>query len=292
MTDEFGDRMKMYEGVEASRKLIPLLPIIARLDGRSFSTFTNGLERPFDRRMSGLMKECTVHLVEETNALIGYTQSDEISLIMFAPDFRSQVWFDGKVQKMTSNLAAHASAFFNKHLAAFLPEKAHLMPTFDCRVWNVPNKEEAVNAVLWREQDATKNSVSMATRHYYSHKEMENQGRADMMEMLFKKGVNWNDYPDFFKRGSYVRRIKTSGAFTAEEIEALPPKHMARKDSTLTVERSLVVPVDMPPLAKVVNRVAMVFDGEEPKTALDIMNECHCVGLDHDDRCAHHEMCL
>ncbi len=273
MSDEFGDRMKMYESAEAGRKLIPLLPIVARLDGRSFSNFTRGLKRPYDRRMSGLMAATTVHLVEETNALVGYTQSDEISLLMYAPDFRGQVWFDGKIQKMVSNLASQASAFFNKHLATFIPEKADALPTFDCRVWNVPNKDEAVNAILWREQDATKNSVSMATRHYYSHLEMENQGRADMMEMLHKKGINWNDYPDFFKRGVYVRRIKTTGKFTAEELEALPPKHAARANPDLAVERHVVCQVEMPPLARVVNRVEVFFDSAEPVVASESSNE-------------------
>lgn len=281
MTDEMGDRMKSYEGIEAGRKLIPLLPIVARLDGRSFSKFTAGLKRPYDERLSRLMVATTKHLVEETNALVGYTQSDEISLIMFAPDWKQQVWFDGKVQKMVSNLASQASAFFNKRLAEHLPEKANLLPTFDCRVWNVPSKDEAVNAILWREIDATKNSVSMATRHYYSHLEMENQGRAAMMEMLFKKGVNWNDYPPEFKRGSYVQRVKSSGRFTAEELDLLPYKHAARFNPLLEVERSMIVQVDMPPLSKVVNRVEVIFDGAKPKTAEGLAKECHCVGLMH-----------
>lgn len=260
-------RMKSYEQVEAGRKLMPLLPLIARLDGRSFSKFTRGLKRPYDRRMSSLMADTTIHLVEETNALVGYTQSDEISLLIYAHDFREQVWFDGKIQKIVSNLASQASAFFNKNLAMYIPEKAESLPTFDCRVWNVPNKDEAVNAILWREQDATKNSVSMATRHYYSHLEMANQGRTEMIEMLHKKGVNWSDYPTFFKRGAYVRRIKMTGKFTQEELEALPPKHAARVNPNLEIERHVVAQINMPPLARVVNRVEVFFDGAEPIVA-------------------------
>ncbi len=263
-------RMKMYEGIEAGRKLIPLLPIVARLDGRSFSRFTGNLQRPFDTRLSQLMMKTTMCLVEEIDALVGYTQSDEISLVMFAEDFSRQVWFDGKIQKMVSNLAATASAYFNKNLAEFLPEKAHALPTFDCRVWNVPNKEEAVNALLWREQDATKNSVSMATRHYYSHKEMDNQGRADMMEMLYKKGINWNDYPAFFKRGTYIQRVKRKGKFTTDEIESLPPKHAARTNPDLEIERSVIATVDMPPLGRVMNRVDVIFNGAIPILANEL----------------------
>ena len=80
--DSFGDRMKMYEGIEASRILMPGLPICVRLDGRAFHTFTRGLNRPYDERLSRMMIETTKRLVEDTHALIGYTQSDEISLIL------------------------------------------------------------------------------------------------------------------------------------------------------------------------------------------------------------------
>lgn len=169
--DAFGDRMKLYEGAESDRRLMPLLPAITRLDGKGFSKFTRGLERPFDLRMSELMTETTAFLVKLTNAVCGYTQSDEITLAWHSSDYESQIWFDGRIQKMTSILAAKASVFFNRRLDKFLPEKEARIqeadsgdgPVFDCRVWNVPNLEEGANAFLWREQDAVKNSVSITT---------------------------------------------------------------------------------------------------------------------------------
>src|SRR3569832_1982692 len=98
-TDDFGDRMKAYEAVETARKLDPLLPIYARIDGRAFSTFTRGMERPFDLRMTGAMVETTKHLVHATHARIGYVQSDEISLVWLAEGPNSDTLFSGKVQK-------------------------------------------------------------------------------------------------------------------------------------------------------------------------------------------------
>lgn len=79
--DDLGDRMKMYEGQEAGRHFIPHLPIIARMDGRAFHTFARDLEKPYDSRMMESMCSVTTALVHETNAIVGYTQSDEITAL-------------------------------------------------------------------------------------------------------------------------------------------------------------------------------------------------------------------
>jgi tRNA(His) guanylyltransferase len=261
MEDSLGDRMKMFENLEAGRRLMPLLPVIARMDGRNFHTFTKGLERPYDERFSRLMVEVTKQLVRESNARVGYTQSDEISLILYAEGYDNQVYFDGRVHKMVSQLAAQTSAIFNFLLPNYLPEKAaarHVerLPTFDARLFTVPNLTEATNAILWREQDATKNSISMAARAYYSHNELLNKSGSEMQELLFAKGVNWNNYPDFFKRGSYVQRKTVTQKFTTEELEALPPN--------LEFERIEISSVSLPPLARVTNRERVLLYAEEP----------------------------
>lgn len=262
--DSLGDRMK---GFESGREveLFKNLPIICRLDGKAFHTFTRGLERPYDKRLTDLMVETTKFLVAETNAVIGYTQSDEISLVLYSAEPKSQVYFDGRKSKILSILAATASVFFNRELPKFLPEKATAFPLFDCRVFNVPSKVEAVNCLIWRELDATRNSVSMAAQHYFSHKKLHGVSCNNMQEMLFtQKGVNWNDYPAFFKRGTYVQRRKSFIKFSAAELEKLPPLHEARTNPDLVVERSEVVIMDTPPLTKVVNREDFVFSGAPP----------------------------
>jgi tRNA(His) 5'-end guanylyltransferase len=265
-SDPLGDRMKLYEMAEAGRKLMPLLPTIARLDGRGFSRFTRGLERPYDKRISELMIETTRYLVQETVACCGYTQSDEITLGWYCPDYAQELFFGGRISKMLSTLAAEGSVYFNRRLPDFLPaEFAARLPTFDCRVWNVPNLEEGANAFLWRELDASKNSVSMASRHYYSHGELTNRSSSEMQEMLFQKGVNWNDYPTFFKRGTYLQRRTVARRFTSEELENLPPKHEARRNPELVVERTEVAILDLPPLSKVANRAGVIFLGEQPR---------------------------
>jgi len=263
MGDDFGDRMKYLEGIETKRHLIPLLPICARLDGKCFSKFTRGLERPYDIRMSNLMIETTKFLVEETNAIVGYTQSDEISLIFYSDTYKNQVWHNGRIHKMTSVLASMATAFFNKRINDFIPSKSELA-FFDCRVWNVPNKIEATNTILWREQDATKNSISMAANNFYKTSQLHNKNGKDQMEMLFEKGINWNDYPAFFKRGSFVQRRSVTKKFTQCELDELPEQHDAKKNPDLMIERSEIKVLDMPPFGKVINRVEVIFDGADP----------------------------
>jgi tRNA(His) 5'-end guanylyltransferase len=254
----------MYEGAEAGRRFMPLIPIVARIDGRSFSKFTKGMNRPYDAIMSEMMVDTTKFLVEETGASIGYTQSDEISLAWHSTDLRSQVWFDGRIMKMTSQLAAQATLYFNR-LVSFRYERFYeRMPSFDARVWQVPNRTEAANMFVWREWDATKNSITMAASHYYSHEELQGKNGAEKQEMLFKKGVNWNDYPDFFKRGTYLQRRTVKRAFTTEELDKLPEKHEARRNPNLQIERSEVAVLPLPVITTVANREEVFFEGAKP----------------------------
>jgi len=266
MKDDFGNRMKDYERHETGRKFIPLLPVYARIDGRSFSAFTKGLNRPYDRRLANLMIETTRYLVQETNAVMGYTQSDEISLAWFSHSVDSQIFFDGKIFKMTSVLAAMATAYFNKHLAEYLPEKSDNMPVFDCRVFQLPNCVETANAFLWREQDATKNAISMAARHYFPHNKLHGKSGKEMQEMLWKEcNINFNDYPAFFKRGTFLQRQLVYKELPPEILNKIPEEHRP----TGPIERQIVVKIEMPRFSQVKNRVNVIFNGANPEVDSD-----------------------
>jgi tRNA(His) guanylyltransferase len=260
-----GDRLKGYED---DTRFMPMLPIVARLDGRAFHTFCRGLRKPYDERLHRLMVAVTTYLVEETQAMLGYTQSDEITLVWYTDDLHSQIFFDGRVQKMVSTLSALATLKFNRLLPSSLPEKAHLEPTFDCRVFQVPNQEEAANCFLWRERDATKNSISAAGQAQFSHKELHGKNGSEVQELLFtQKGINWNDYPAWAKRGTWVQKRRVSRPFSATEISKLPAKHAARMNPDLVVERWEIQEPEIPPFGTVTNRTGVVFRGEIPITS-------------------------
>lgn len=256
--------MKLYEGIEAGRCFIPLLPIMARVDGRCFHTFTRGMARPYDETLTQIMTDTALYLVRETNACMGYTQSDEITLAWHSTEMKSQVWFDGRICKMVSQLAAHATLCFYRLVVERMPEYARKLPTFDARVWQVPNRTEGANVFLWREWDATKNSISMAAQSVYSSKELHGKNGSDQQEMLWQKGINWNDYPAKFKRGTFVQRRTVIKPFSAEELEKLPEKHAARSNPDLKVERSEWCTIDMPPFGTVTNREDVIFEGAHP----------------------------
>lgn len=260
--DELGDRMKGYEAIE-ERRFPAGLPIYARIDGRSFSRFTRGMDRPFDVRMSAAMLAATKGLVEATHARIGYTQSDEISLVWLA-EGESQSFFDGRVQKLSSVLAGLATAHFTAALLAtdWGCELVGRLPHFDCRVMSLPSKTEAANMFLWRELDARKNAVAMAAQALFSTKQLHGRGQADMLEMLAGVDVDFEDYPAFFKRGTFVRRVTYERAFTADELAAIPEKHRLAPDALVT--RSEVRALAMPRFSTVTNREAVIFDAADP----------------------------
>lgn len=261
--DDLGDRMKAYEAVE-DRRFEPGLPIYARIDGRSFSRFTRGMARPFDPALTAAMVETAKVLVEKTHARIGYTQSDEISLVWLAGDDGSQTFFDGRIQKLASVLAGLATAAFTAAIlrSDVLAPYAERLPHFDCRVLALPSPVEAANMILWRELDARKNAVSMAARAVFSHKQLHGQGQADMLEMLAAAGVDFEAYPAAFKRGTFVRRATFERSFSPEELARIPEKHRPAPDALIT--RSEVRSLDVPPFSTVANRVAVVLEGAEP----------------------------
>lgn len=260
-----GDRMKGYE--KASSILLHQdRPIIARVDGRAFHSFTKGMARPYDFRMLRAMRSTVLNLAKETNACIAYTQSDEITLVWYKEDPNSQIWFSGKHSKMVSQLGALATLFFYRECLRFMPEYALKLPTFDARAWNVPSVTEASNALLWRENDAVKNSISMAAHAYYSHKELHGCNGKKKLEMLAVKGLDWNEYPNHFKKGIFVQNYTFKAPFSRNEISKLPEKHEARITPDLKVGRKgyRILQLENNCFKDAANKIDIVFNGANP----------------------------
>lgn len=255
--------MKEYEGMNSS-KFLPMLPVCARIDGKCFHSYCKDMDRPFDMSFIFAMRATTRRLVEETGATIGYTQSDEITLIWYTDDYKTQIFFNGKVQKMVSVLASMATAFFNEEVkAAFDRDMPSAM--FDCRVWQVPNLIEACNVLLWREQDAVRNSISMLAQSEFSHNQLHKVSTKGKLEMLEEKGIIWGNLPDIVKRGSYFMRQKVVRKFTDSEIAKLPEKHAARRNPDLEIERTEVKDLLGFSMQTTENKVGFMFQGEDLK---------------------------
>ena len=221
-------RMKeFYENVPKTN-LMRRTPVVIRIDGKAFHSFTKGFKRPFDEVLIKTMQETTKYLCENIQGcVLGYTQSDEISLVLVDYQrFETSAWFDYEVQKMCSIAASMATMAFNK----FFYENVFLYngmasvdmsnkkypykevyakavkkgAMFDARVFNIP-KEEVTNYIYWRQLDASRNSIQMVGQANFSHNELHCKTCNNIQDMLMEqKGINWNDYPTVCKRGTAV----------------------------------------------------------------------------------------
>lgn len=230
--------MKRYENTPKTF-LMRRTPVIARIDGRAFHTFTKRLKHidksidklPFSEVMHLCMMYTTRQLVDNIQGcVLGYTQSDEISLLIRDWDnHETQAFFDYNVQKITSLMGAIASNAFNWLYQDFdEPQEFTDLAQFDARVHNIP-KEEVANYFIWRQQDASRNSVQMLGHHCFSQGQMHAKNNSQVQDMLMlERGINWNDIPTWMKRGSCVLRnpdrsvpnslIRTLSTVTDEEI--------------------------------------------------------------------------
>ena len=240
-TDFFGDRMKAYEKEFTSAYVSTDQILCVRIDGKGFSKFTKGFKKPFDDRLSNVMIQTTKKLCAETHASFSYTQSDEITLIYTPGEKASEYIFGGKVSKINSILASMATYYFNYDLAACV--KVDKPAFFDCRAWSVPDLTEASNVLLWRVQDAKKNSTSALFRWTAGHKAMDKLDQAGMKKYLLEKhSVDWNDLPNRWKYGSYAKPVTIESYLTEAELAHIPE---AKRPKDLLVKRTKIQEIDI-----------------------------------------------
>lgn len=211
---KLGDRMKGYENITRNH-LISRMPVILRLDGKAFHTFTRGFGKPFDRVMVQSMQVTMKYLCEHIQGcVLGYTQSDEITLVLVDYEkLNTCSWFDNNIQKMVSVAASMATWKFIDAMSSFMYLSNQNNPSvyeaalnkgvaFDCRAFNVP-REEVTNCVLWRQQDAIRNSKQSLGQAHFSHKELHGKSTEDIVTMVKEKtGILWNNLPIEWQRGS------------------------------------------------------------------------------------------
>ena len=211
--DDFDVQMRVYEQ-SLDQIILPDMYIVTRLDGRSFTRLTKEIckfEAPFDTRFRDMMIETVNALMQCGFRIIyGYTESDEISLLFHYNDNS----FGRKVRKINTTLAGEASAAFSLMLGR--------VATFDCRTVPLPNKERVADYFMWRQEDSHRNSLNA---HCYwalrkegidqntATSELEGKSVGYKNELLFQKGINYNDLPSWQKRGIgiYFRDIEKEG---------------------------------------------------------------------------------
>lgn len=227
--DTLGDRMKSFYENRTRIYLPRRTYTVLRIDGKAFHTWTKGLKRPFDEGFITDMDETAKYLCRNIQgAKLAFVQSDEISIVLTDFDtLTTDAWFDGNIQKMVSVSASMATSKFNQlRMLRYITDKCvngvdkvtelyidNLAKTklaeFDSRVFTIPNKEEVINYLIWRQQDTVRNSISSVAQSLYSHTELNGKNQSDMQEMCFQKGVNWNDLPIKQKRGRLIVKCES-----------------------------------------------------------------------------------
>lgn len=231
--DSLGDRMKKYEAVSKT-KLIQRMPVIIRIDGKGFHTFTKGFNKPDKLFMASMIMTAKKLCENIQNCVFGYTQSDEITLVLVDyNELNITPWFDNEVQKLCSVTASMATMYFNrcfndlyeKYLNNYMDawhhtkeeeklnqaySKAYEMGAmFDARCFNVP-VDDVTNNILWRQQDATRNSIQMAGQLHFTHKELQGKSCDDIINMLLKKGINYySNFSISARRGIAILKDNT-----------------------------------------------------------------------------------
>jgi tRNA(His) guanylyltransferase len=212
MKDELGARMKEYYE-DALRIVLPRRTyVVVRVDGRAFHSFTRDLERPYCRRLADALDQAALALCRQMiGCRFAYGQSDEYSFLL--TDFESEdarPWFDGNVQKIVSVSASLFTGAFNR---AF---ESRCAASFDARVIVIPQRSEVGRYFIWRQLDASANSLNMLASAHYGHDELLGKSTAEKHEMLHAKGLNWAKEPADFKRGRAVRRNKQGWSIDLE----------------------------------------------------------------------------
>lgn len=214
-----GDRMKNnYENVNRFY-LTRRMPIVIRMDMKAGHTFTKGMKKPFDDIFVKTMQDTMKYLCENIQGcVLGYTQSDEISLVLVDyAELTTDAWFGNNLQKMCSVSASMATMAFNKFFYGNMPADEENSGTyykalekgamFDSRVFTIP-KEEVCNYFIWRQQDSTRNSIQSVGQANFSPKELHGKSCNNIQDMLMiQKGINWNDYATTLKRGSCCIKV-------------------------------------------------------------------------------------
>ena len=237
--DSLGDRMKTYENVTRNY-LTRRTPVIIRLDGCHFHSFTRGFNKPYDEVFCATMQDTMEYLCENVqNCVLGYTQSDEISLVLVDyKNINTSAWFDNNIQKMASVAASLATVAFNEvfikhiynigfnHCSGWSEQEMLALSetyskavikcaTFDARVFNIP-PEEVCNCLIWRQQDAIRNSIQGLGQKYFSQRRLNGKNCGEIKNMLIsEQSIFWEEIPLKFQRGSCC--IKTDKGWIIDD---------------------------------------------------------------------------
>jgi tRNA(His) 5'-end guanylyltransferase len=199
-------KMRRYE-LQYNQEVMPNCWVVIRADGKGFTNFMKKLEfkRPFDMRMSEIMAHVTQKLVDNFKGIYGYTESDEISILL-PKEYED---YNRKVRKLITHASSIASSNFTSKLILDynIPEVA----IFDARVMAFPTDEDVIDYFRWRQDDANRCCLNTFC-HWTAIQEdgmtarqatslFKNQTVGFKNEFLMQHGINYNEIDKWMRRG-------------------------------------------------------------------------------------------
>ncbi len=203
MKNSLNDRMQRNYEDPARHLLTRRMPVIVRVDGRAFHTFTRDFRKPFDQRLIDSMIVAATTVAGEMQGFkLGYIQSDEASFVMTDYDnLQTDAWFGYVKSKVESIAASIMTAAFARCMRL---ANVTTLAYFDARAFSVPAHDVA-NYFLGRAKDWYRNSISMYARAHFSHAQLKGKPIPEVHEMLRSVGCNWStNLTDEEKNGTFL----------------------------------------------------------------------------------------
>lgn len=226
---QMGDKFKEIEKVSRTIEYVEnTKAIVIRVDGRAFHTFTRNMERPYSSVLEKCREAAATAVVTSLHPTFAYYQSDEISFVWLVDQSKpnSQHPFNGRVDKLISVCASLTSVAFYQEYIKHEPD-CNKLPHFDGRLAGTfDSSEEAMHCVMWRENDAMRNSLQMLAQSLCSHNELQNKNCNAQYTMCNSAGVDWlTAVPVSFRRGVYLRSTRIDVELTECQRNKIPEKY-------------------------------------------------------------------
>lgn len=191
---DIGNRMKNNYELPNRHTLLKRVPVIVRVDGKAFHSYTSWMKKPFDAFLIGAMDRAAEEVSKQIHSLVYYVQSDEVSFLLTDySDFNTEPYFGYVKSKLESVIASMMTAYFNDVIFRYYGNKINKPAFFDARAFNVP-KEEVTNYFLWRMKDWYRNSIQLVAQSVASQRELNGLNAKQQQDLIVERGLNWKDF--------------------------------------------------------------------------------------------------
>ncbi|KAK9095925.1 hypothetical protein Sjap_021422 [Stephania japonica] len=208
-------KYEYVKSFEVEDKLMPFNWIVVRIDGRHFHQFSDvhEFEKPNDKQALELMNSCAEALLEEfKDVVFAYGVSDEYSFLFK----KTSEFYQRRASKIVSILVSFFSSLYvMKWKTSFPLKELKTIPCFDARAICYPSTKIVRDYFSWRQVDCHVNNqyntcfwmlIKSGKTKREAQDILKGTQTPEKNEILFRLGINYNELPAIFRKGSCVFR--------------------------------------------------------------------------------------